>query len=102
MLSALSLGATLYMPATRPDLWQVVNGEKYPELRSLVICLEDAVSEHEVEAAKVNLRQLLRQVQDQPRQAQHPKIFIRPRHIAMAEELAQWPELIMADGMVLP
>ena len=35
MLSALSLGATLYMPATRPDLWQVVNGEKYPELRSL-------------------------------------------------------------------
>jgi hypothetical protein len=27
MLSALSLGATLYMPATRPDLWQVVNGE---------------------------------------------------------------------------
>ena len=102
MLSALSLGATLYMPATRPDLWQVVNGEKYPELRSLVICLEDAVSEHEVEAAKVNLRQLLRQVQDQPRQTQHPKIFIRPRHIAMAEELAQWQELIAVDGMVLP
>ena len=52
MLSALSLGATLYMPATRPDLWQVVNGEKYPELRSLVICPEDAVSEHEVEGCK--------------------------------------------------
>ena len=102
MLSALSLGATLYMPATRPDLWQVVNGEKYPELRSLVICLEDAVSEHEVEAAKVNLKHLLQQVQDQPRQAQHPKIFIRPRHIAMAEELAQWQELIAVDGMVLP
>ena len=102
MLSALSLGATLYMPATRPDLRQVVNGEKYPELRSLVICLEDAVSEHELEAAKVNLKHLLQQVQDQPRQAQHPKIFIRPRHIAMAEELAQWQELIAVDGMVLP
>ena len=62
MLSALSLGATLYMPATRPDLWQVVNGEKYPELRSLVICLEDAVSEHEVEAAKVNLKHLLQRI----------------------------------------
>ena len=62
MLSALSLGATLYMPATRPDLWQVVNGEKYPELRSLVICLEDAVSEHEVEAAKVNLKHLLQRM----------------------------------------
>ena len=45
---------------------------------------------------------MLQQVQDQPRQAQHPKIFIRPRHIAMAEELAQWQELIMVDGMVLP
>jgi len=56
MLSALSLGATLYMPATRPDLWQVVNGEKYPELRSVVLCLEDAVVEHDVEFAKENLK----------------------------------------------
>ncbi len=102
MLSALSLGATLYMPATRPDLWQIVNGTKYPELRSLVICLEDAVAEHALEAAKANLKQLLQQVQDAPRQAQHPKIFIRPRHIAMAEELAQWAALIGVDGMVLP
>ncbi|MDC4843970.1 HpcH/HpaI aldolase/citrate lyase family protein, partial [Acinetobacter baumannii] len=102
MLSALSLGATLYMPATRPDLWQVVNGEKYPELRSLVICLEDAVAGHEIEFAKKNLKLLLQQIQQRQHRAQHPKIFIRPRHIMMAAELAEWSEIRALDGMVLP
>ncbi|WP_336929592.1 HpcH/HpaI aldolase/citrate lyase family protein [Acinetobacter tandoii] len=102
MLTALSLGATLYMPATRPDLWAVVKGEKYPELRSLVICLEDAITEQEIEFAKQNLKQLLQQIQQQQRLEQHPKVFIRPRHIAMAAELAEWREISALDGMVLP
>lgn len=102
MLSALSLGATLYIPATRPDLWPIVTGEKYPELRSLVICLEDAITEHDVELAKQNLKQLLQKIQQQQRHEQHPKIFIRPRHITMAAELAEWQEITALDGMVLP
>ncbi|MDH0563254.1 HpcH/HpaI aldolase/citrate lyase family protein [Acinetobacter courvalinii] len=102
MLSALSLGATLYMPATRPDLWAVVKGEKYPELRSLVICLEDAITEPEIEFAKQNLKQLLQQIQQQQRLEHHPRVFIRPRHIAMAAELAEWNEITALDGMVLP
>lgn len=102
MLSALSLGATLYIPATRPDLWPIVTGEKYPELRSLVICLEDAISEQDVELAKQNLKQLLQKLQQQQRHEQHPKIFIRPRHISMAAELAEWQEITILDGMVLP
>ncbi|WP_288432635.1 HpcH/HpaI aldolase/citrate lyase family protein [uncultured Acinetobacter sp.] len=102
MLSALSLGATLYIPATRPDLWPIVTGEKYPELRSLVICLEDAISEQDVELAKQNLKQLLQKLQQQQRHEQHPKIFIRPRHTSMAAELAEWQEITILDGMVLP
>lgn len=102
MLSALSLGATLYIPATRPDLWPIVTGEKYPELRSLVICLEDAISEQDVELAKQNLKHLLQKLQQQQRHEQHPKIFIRPRHISMAAELAEWQEITILDGMVLP
>lgn len=102
MLSALSLGATLYMPATRPDLWQVVNGEKYPELRSIVLCLEDAVVEHDVEFAKENLKKLLQHLQQNQRNSQHPQLFIRPRHLEMAEELMQWAEIQLLDGMVLP
>ncbi len=106
MLSALSLGATLYIPATRSDLWPIVTGEKYPELRSLVICLEDAITEQDVELAKQNLKQLLQklqlQQQQQQRHEQYPKIFIRPRHIAMAADLAEWREITALDGMVLP
>ena len=102
MLSALSLGATLYIPATRPDLWPIVTGEKYPELRSLVICLEDAITEQDVELAKQNLKQLLQKLQQQQWHEQHPKVFIRPRHIAMAAELAEWQEITALDGMVLP
>lgn len=102
MLSALSLGATLYIPATRPDLWPIVTGEKYPELRSLVICLEDAITEQDVKLAKQNIKQLLKKLQQQQRYEQHPKIFIRPRHIAMAAELAEWQEITALDGMVLP
>ncbi|WP_343682237.1 HpcH/HpaI aldolase/citrate lyase family protein [Acinetobacter baylyi] len=102
MLSALSLGATLYIPATRSDLWPIVTGEKYPELRSLVICLEDAINEQDVELAKQNLKQLLKKLQQQQWHEQHPKVFIRPRHIAMAAELAEWQEITALDGMVLP
>lgn len=104
MLSALSLGATLYIPATRSDLWPIVTGEKYPELRSLVICLEDAITEQDVELAKQNLKQLLQKLQQQQQQRheQYPKIFIRPRHIAMAADLAEWREITALDGMVLP
>lgn len=42
------LGATLYMPATRKDIAEVVLEGKIPGLRSLVVCLEDAVSEHDI------------------------------------------------------
>ena len=42
-LSPWNLGATLYMPATRYDIEGAILDGKIPGLRSLVICLEDAV-----------------------------------------------------------
>ena len=53
------LGATLYMPATRQDIWQIISQQKLAEIDSIVICLEDAVSESEIPAALANLKQLL-------------------------------------------
>jgi citrate lyase beta subunit len=102
MQSALSLGATLYMPATRRDLWSVVKGEKYPELRSLVICLEDAVAESEIEDAKHNLKILLNVLKHEADGQQRPLLFIRPRHLHMATELLQWADMALVDGWVLP
>ncbi|MCR8848192.1 HpcH/HpaI aldolase/citrate lyase family protein [Rossellomorea sp. SC111] len=47
-----SLGATLYMPATRTDISDLVSGRKYPELCSMVLCLEDSIADSEVEQAE--------------------------------------------------
>ena len=58
-LSPFALGATLYMPATRSDILDVVSGTRFPELRSLVVCLEDAVAAIDVDSALANLRALL-------------------------------------------
>mgnify|MGYP004704170745 CR=1 FL=1 len=54
-----NLGATLYMPATRDDIGDAILEGKIPGLRSLVICLEDAVNEDDIPQALQNLTQLL-------------------------------------------
>jgi len=99
------LGATLYMPATRDDIWQIITREKIPEVDSMVICLEDAVNEVDIEQAMNKLCQLL--AQWQTFQASHPDfarplVFIRPRHAAMLTMLATWPNIGLVDGFVLP
>jgi citrate lyase beta subunit len=101
-LSAYALGATLYMPATRSDLWSVVSGQKIPQLRSLVICLEDAVSEQDVGLGLQHVQQLLHQLAHEERAAHAPLVFVRPRHSRMAAQLAEWPLIHQLDGMVLP
>ncbi|MFI8566277.1 HpcH/HpaI aldolase/citrate lyase family protein [Rhodococcus sp. NPDC078407] len=51
---ATALGATLYIPATRPDLTATVNKRTDEGVRSIVIDLEDAVADHELEEALAN------------------------------------------------
>lgn len=109
-LSPFALGATLYMPAIRPDLPEVLRGRKYPALRSLVLCLEDALSEADVERGIANIRAVLEDLARAPAVVldtppRRPLVFLRPRHVAMAAEL---PErlgplaLSTVDGMVAP
>lgn len=64
---AYALGATLYMPGTRIQIAQdILSGKylkgKYEGLTSIVICLEDAISDHEVEAAELNVVTQLQQI----------------------------------------
>lgn len=98
--SPFMLGATLYMPATRDDLAEVILRGKIPELRSLVICLEDAVHETDLARALANLHQLLAEIED--RQATPLLVFVRPRHEQMATELVSRYSLQGIDGFVLP
>lgn len=101
-LSPYALGATLYMPATRQDLLAVVCGDKIPQLRSLVICLEDAVAEQDVEFALNNLQRLLLDLSRIERYKDAPLVFVRPRHLNMAKQLVDWPLMSLIDGLVLP
>ena len=49
--ASLSLGATLYTPATHPRLYEIMSGSALSETRSVVICTEDAIAERAVPSA---------------------------------------------------
>jgi hypothetical protein len=44
MLDAYRLGGSLYVPATHRDVLNIANGLKWPELRSVIFCTEDAIA----------------------------------------------------------
>lgn len=104
-ISPLMLGATMYMPATRTDIVsKLVNGDT-PGLSSVVICLEDAVSEHEVPMALNNLKNITSDLAALKRKGaitSMPLIFVRPRDQAMAQKIVHDYDLSAIDGMVLP
>lgn len=103
MLSPYALGATLYMPATRDDLLDVVFGLKLPDLRSLVVCLEDAVADIDVATALNNLKSLLAAIDARGGRLQGgPLMFVRPRDSVMAAVLNDWPLMRHVDGFVVP
>lgn len=102
-ISPYALGATLYMPATRADILEVARGQKLPGLRSLVICLEDAVAATDVEDALRSLRDVLTAIgREEGDAANRPLVFVRPRDAAMAAVLNDWPQISAADGFVVP
>ncbi|MGJ3262110.1 MAG: HpcH/HpaI aldolase/citrate lyase family protein [Salinarimonas sp.] len=110
-LDPLALGATLYLPATRSDIRAVAGGEKLPGLRSIVLCLEDAVAETDIGDALVNLRGLLAALEEAtartspltpPHAPAAPLLFVRPRSLAMAAEIAALPGAERLTGLVAP
>jgi citrate lyase beta subunit len=91
------------MPATRADLLEVVFRTKLPELRSLVVCLEDAVAEIDVDTALKNLHGLLTAINERGgRPSDGPLLFVRPRDSVMAAVLNEWPLMAHVDGFVVP
>lgn len=102
-ISPYMLGATLYMPALHKDIHDVIAGRKLPGLRSLVVCLEDALAESDVEMGMQRLHGILGQLALIHRnRAAGPLVFVRPRHIEMARIIAAMPEVGEIDGMVAP
>ncbi|MBP2241263.1 citrate lyase beta subunit [Cytobacillus eiseniae] len=108
-LLSYALGATLYMPATRPNIHQDLLSKKHAGLTSMVIDLEDAIGDEEVEFAEACLIDELNHMsEDIEKQLLHaddlPLIFIRIRsHEQLVRLRSQIRKgLNLLTGVVIP
>ncbi len=99
---AVALGATLYTPATRADLDVQVVKQADHGATSMVLCLEDAVPDDQVEEAERNLVRGLRAHHASGHDA--PLLFVRVRRPDQIIDLAKrlGPALPTLTGFVLP
>jgi citrate lyase beta subunit len=93
----LELGASLYVPATRPDLVALANRHKYPFLRSIIFCTEDAVADRGVSLALNQLDKMLRRLEPAGLLR-----FIRVRTPAVLRTVLQMNGVDALTGFVLP
>src|SRR5437667_4800024 len=97
MTRFLQLGASLYVPCTRGDLVQIGNRRKYPHLRSVIFCTEDAVRAEDLPRALDNLQGLLRHLE--PADLRR---FVRVRNPAVLRAVLQMEGVERLGGFVLP
>jgi citrate lyase beta subunit len=91
---AQSLGATLYSPATRPALAKDIARQRAAGVLSVVVCLEDAVPDADLEAAEANAVGQLRDLA--ALDLDGPLVFVRVR------SPEQVPALVAGLGDALP
>lgn len=105
-----ALGATLYMPAIRGDIADMILNRKYPELGSVVICLEDAIGDDAVALAEENALQQIKMIYSETARRRDisldelPFIFIRVRTreqmTYLADQLGE--QMAVLTGFVFP
>lgn len=98
-----ALGATLYMPATRSTIAQDLIAGKLTGLLSMVLCLEDAIGDNEVNKAEESLLDHLGQLalgikQEVISWADIPLIFVRVRN---AKQMARIFERLAENRALL-
>ena len=92
-----SLGPSLYVPAKHPDLVVLGNGSKFPGIRSIIVCTEDSLHNHEVAYGIHNLTKALCQWKTHAVQR-----FVRVRNQEILQELLSQPGIERINGFVLP
>ncbi|MBS4190929.1 HpcH/HpaI aldolase/citrate lyase family protein [Bacillus sp. FJAT-49705] len=104
-----ALGATLYMPATRPNIHQDLLSKKHSGLTSMVICLEDAIGDEEVERAESLLAAELYNIKEDMEKGllnenDLPLLFIRIRDYDQLVRLKNRIDngLELLTGIVIP
>ncbi|MEY8800257.1 HpcH/HpaI aldolase/citrate lyase family protein [Leisingera sp. XS_AS12] len=99
---AVGLGATLYMPATNPHAKRVFAGEDLNGAGSVVICLEDALHENDVERGLNGLRSHLKTRSENGARHQKTMVFVRPRNLGMAHLISEMEGFSTVSGMIVP
>ncbi|WP_408589438.1 HpcH/HpaI aldolase/citrate lyase family protein [Novosphingobium sp.] len=97
-MTAIALGATLYIPVLRPNLLEICLGSN-PELRSIVVCLEDSIREDELDAARARFAAFLLTLSSI---SPTITIYVRPRDVSMLAWMVSMPGIDAIDGFVLP
>ncbi|MER6623747.1 MULTISPECIES: HpcH/HpaI aldolase/citrate lyase family protein [unclassified Streptomyces] len=102
LLSA-ALGATLYSPATRPRLADDVVKQGGNGVVSMVLCLEDSISDADVPAGEENLVRHFADLAGRPG-ADLPLLFIRVRTPEQIPDIVRrlGPSVALLSGFVLP
>lgn len=91
-----ALGATLYSPATRPRLAVDIARRAAQGVVSVVVCLEDAIADAEVDGAERNAVAQLRELRRSG--AALPMVFVRIRAV---EQVAALLDALGADADVV-
>ncbi len=96
-IHALELGGTLFVPASHKDLKTILSGQKYPDLRSVVIDFEDGLANSDREEALEHLDTTLENLHK-------TKLlrFIRPQNLQMLKAFMQDKNIEKIDGFILP
>lgn len=97
---ALALGASLYVPATHPDLTAIGRGQKFA-LRSLIYCTEDAVGLDELPYALHNLGRTLSDLSRDRDDKGTPMRFVRVRNAEVMRRVLAMNTAAL-HGLVLP
>ena len=91
------LGATLYIPIMNRNLESILKQEKYPYLKSVVICLEDSTALCDIPKGMKILESILDSFK-----VSDLKVFVRPRDIDNLREILKFTNIDLVDGFALP
>lgn len=95
-INYIELGATLFTPGSLNSLESIVNNQKYPELKSIVIDFEDGLDEKLFKSASDQLKEVLKGINEKS-----PLVFIRPKDSTHLKDILKYDRIENIAGFVL-
>ena len=106
---AYALGAALYMPADKENIYEEIISKKNPSIKTIVLCLEDAIGDNSIRKAQDKVLNSIKRIYDSVESGllnyqELPFIFIRIRNSGQIMEVgnAAGESLKILSGFVFP